>query len=203
MFRYFWMEGKDIPAGVGFGHFTAKHILMLLLCAVFITVLTLWFKKQPLRRQNTFLKILACLMLAGNLVRDLFLLIIGRMSLAYLPLHLCSFSIFVYLLHAFLPESYNDTVMTLNPANGRPVSRSARRDRLCPAAAGHGLRAPVSRLEQLSYSEFHEPAQLSLACSFIGLSGSASGFRPDPSDHTPFLVSVRVSSCVRAAGVAV
>ncbi len=81
MFRYFWMEGKDIPAGVGFGHFTAKHILMLLLCAVFITVLTLWFKKQPLRRQNTFLKILACLMLAGNLVRDLFLLIIGRMSL--------------------------------------------------------------------------------------------------------------------------
>ncbi|HAP72659.1 MAG TPA: hypothetical protein DDX59_04790 [Lachnospiraceae bacterium] len=119
MFRYFWMEGKDIPAGVGFGHFTAKHILMLLLCAVFITVLTLWFKKQPLRRQNTFLKILACLMLAGNLVRDLFLLIIGRMSLGYLPLHLCSFSIFVYLLHAFLPESYNDTVMTLNPANGR------------------------------------------------------------------------------------
>lgn len=119
MFRYFWMEGKDIPAGVGFGHFTAKHILMLLLCAVFITALTLWFKKQLLRRQNTFLKILACLMLAGNLVRDLFLLIIGRMSLAYLPLHLCSFSIFVYLLHAFLPESYNDTVMTLNPANGR------------------------------------------------------------------------------------
>ena len=126
MFRYFWMEGKDIPAGVGFGHFTAKHILMLLLCAVFITVLTLWFKKQPLRRQNTFLKILACLMLAGNLVRDLFLLIIGRMSLGYLPLHLCSFSIFVYLLHAFLPESYNDTANRPASISPRFAKRSAR-----------------------------------------------------------------------------
>lgn len=104
MFRYFWLEGEDLPAGIGFGHFTPLHFLQLFLCFLLCLVLCITFCRCSFRGQTRYLRILALAMLAGNLARDCFLFAIGRMSLAFLPLHLCSFSIFVYLLHAFLPE---------------------------------------------------------------------------------------------------
>jgi|GEM_PF-257645 len=58
------------------------------------------------KREDAFLRILSLLILGGNILRDLFLLSVHRMSIAYLPLHLCSLSIFVYLLYAFLPARH-------------------------------------------------------------------------------------------------
>ena len=110
MFRYFWLERTDLPEGIGFGAFTTQHFAALLACAAGIAVLCLWFfrlnsqgTKQGFERQEKVLRVLAVLMLAGNLGRDIMLTAVGRMSLGYLPLHLCSFSIFVYLFYAFLP----------------------------------------------------------------------------------------------------
>lgn len=108
MSAYFWLEGDDIPAGVGFGHFTPLHFLQLFFCFVLCLVLCLTFWRCSFSGQTKYLKVLAVCMLAGNLARDAFLFSIGRMSLAFLPLHLCSFSIFVYLLHAFLPERQDE-----------------------------------------------------------------------------------------------
>lgn len=103
LFRYFWLEGSDIPAGIGFGLFTWKHFLTLGVCVLGIIFLCRWFLSCSRHGRDIFLKWLSVLMLLGNLARDLFLSVIGRMSVNYLPLHLCSFAIFVYLLYAFLP----------------------------------------------------------------------------------------------------
>lgn len=107
MFRYFWLEGEDVPTGVGFGLFTWQHFAAVLVCAVGVFCLCAVFLRKSARTQAKILKITAILLLIGNLARDLFLSIIGHMSLDYLPLHLCSFAIFVYLVHAFLPETYS------------------------------------------------------------------------------------------------
>lgn len=111
MFRYFWLERTDLPEGVGFGAFTLQHFAALAACAAGIVILCLWFYHLDSRktasgflRQEKALRVIAMLMLAGNIGRDIMLIAVGRMSLGYLPLHLCSFSIFVYLFYAFLPE---------------------------------------------------------------------------------------------------
>ena len=97
--QYFWLEREDLPAGIGFGLFTKQHVFMLLLCAAVILLLV-WLPDTHKRK----LPYMAAALAAGNLLRDIFLMQIGRMSAAYLPLHLCSFSIFIYLLHAFLHD---------------------------------------------------------------------------------------------------
>lgn len=107
MFRYFWLEGRDLELydhAIGFGLFTWKHFAMLAVCVALIAALCRYFLGRTARQQARILKITAVALLLGNLGRDVFLLIRGRMTIGYLPLHLCSFAIFVYLLHAFLPD---------------------------------------------------------------------------------------------------
>lgn len=123
--QYFWLEGSDLPAGIGFGLFTARHFAALTVCCLVMALLCLWFVRLSQHSQALTLRVLAVLLLAGNLVRDLFLLSIHRMSIAYLPLHLCSFSIFVYLLHAFLPET--DRIISTNADLSAPRSHIVRR----------------------------------------------------------------------------
>lgn len=100
------MEGIDLPDGIGFGLFSAKHFAAVALCAVGVVLLLRAFLRRTPDRQLHWLRVTAAALLVGNLARDFFLLCRGRMTLAYLPFHLCSFAIFVYLLHAFLPEAY-------------------------------------------------------------------------------------------------
>lgn len=109
VFDYFWMEGTDLPAGIGFGLFTPEHFCAVAVCMTGVILFLRAFLKRTPPRQNLWLRILAVLLLLGNIARDVFLLIKGRMSAAYLPFHLCSFAIFVYLLYAFMPEKYSDS----------------------------------------------------------------------------------------------
>ena len=103
---YFWKEIHDLPAGIGFGLFSSRHFAAVLCCGFGVAFALGLFLKCSKKRQDVLLKATALSLLAGNLLRDLFLFSVHRMSLAYLPLHLCSFAIFVYLLQAFLPERF-------------------------------------------------------------------------------------------------
>ena len=101
----FLAERRDLPAGAGFGLFTKWHFLALSGCLL----LTAWIlcragKTDPEKRTG-FLRRLSLLLLLGNVLRDLFLLAIGRYGIGYLPLHLCSMAVFVFLGIAFLPEN--------------------------------------------------------------------------------------------------
>lgn len=128
MFRYFWMEGKDLPDGIGFGLFTWKHFLALACCAAGIILLCRCFLKCTWKGQEKFLKWTAVSLLLGNLARDIFLTIRGRMSVDYLPFHLCSFAIFVYLLHAFMPDLYHFISRKKEGHHPRRCQHPARKD---------------------------------------------------------------------------
>lgn len=105
--QYFWKEIHDLPAGIGFGLFSAQHFAALGVCAAGIALYCFLFLRCSRKGQDRILKITSLLLLLGNLLRDLFLICVHRMSTAYLPLHLCSFAIFVYLLQAFLPARFH------------------------------------------------------------------------------------------------
>ena len=103
--KYFWYTYHDLPDGVGFSYFGVKHLTALGVIAVCIVLLCILFRHLTQIGQDRMLKTIAVLTAAGEVIKDSFLLYIGHMSMEYLPLHLCSFAIIVFLVHAFMKES--------------------------------------------------------------------------------------------------
>ena len=103
--QYFWYTYHDLPTGVGFTYFDAKHLTALGLTTAGIFLCCLLYRKMSGKGQVRMQKAVALLTALGELTKDIFLVCIGRMGMEYLPLHLCSLAIAVYLIHAFMPDS--------------------------------------------------------------------------------------------------
>ena len=103
--QYFWYTYHDLPDGVGFSYFGVKHLTALGVIVVCIILCSLLFRRLTETGQDRMLKIIAVLTAGGEVIKDSFLLYVGHMSMEYLPLHLCSFAIIVFLAHAFMKES--------------------------------------------------------------------------------------------------
>ena len=56
-------------------------------------------------------------MVALEVFKDLFLVSVGRFGIGYLPLHVCSIGIFVFMFREYLPVEWN--VITITPVNNR------------------------------------------------------------------------------------
>ncbi len=99
--RYFWKEQADIPAGMGYPLFGAVHILStgITLLLVFCGIKTCLRLEAPGR--NKVLKTIPVLMLFMEIFKDGFLLRVHRFSLGFLPLHVCSIGIFVFLVREY------------------------------------------------------------------------------------------------------
>ena len=103
--EYFWYTYHTLPDGVGFSRFGVEHLTALALVVAVIVACYLAFRRLSAKGQGRMLKTVAVLVAAGEVAKDTFLACVGQMSLEYLPLHLCSFAIFVFLAHAFMPDS--------------------------------------------------------------------------------------------------
>lgn len=109
--EYFWYTYHTLPDGVGFSHFDHKHLTAIALTALGIVICCLIFKHLGEHGQEIMLKVTALSVGAGELARDIFLVCVGRMGMEYLPLHLCSMAIYIYILHAFLkPCRFRDAL---------------------------------------------------------------------------------------------
>lgn len=105
---YFFDTVETVPEGVGFAHYSATHLFWLgLAVAVWVTVSLLYRKADPRRRQLLRYAV-ATLLVADEIFKHVMLLIGGRWITDYLPLHLCSFNIFLITYHAFRPGKATD-----------------------------------------------------------------------------------------------
>ncbi len=101
--EYFWKQQDDIPAGMGYPLFGIAHLLCVAVTLLAAALMVKVFKKMDAGRQKRFLRGIPVFMLFLELFKDGFLLAVGRFGLGYLPLHVCSIGIFVFLLREFLP----------------------------------------------------------------------------------------------------
>ncbi len=62
-----------------------------------------WFSRTEEKRQRRFLKIMPGFMVVMEVFKDLFLVSVHRFGIGYLPLHICSIGIFIFLLRELLP----------------------------------------------------------------------------------------------------
>ncbi len=100
----FWAQEYDLPEGVGFPHFGAVHVASMLVLAVLLFLIVYRFRRLGAAKKERLLRGIPVGMLCMELFKDGYLICVGHFGIGYLPLHLCSFGILVFLLAAYLPE---------------------------------------------------------------------------------------------------
>lgn len=104
MLDYFWKQYSDLPDGLGYERFSAPHIVTLAVIALLTILITRWFGRQPREKQDRILRIIPLLMVLLECCKDAFLLSVHQFGVGYLPLHLCSLGVFVFLLEECSPS---------------------------------------------------------------------------------------------------
>jgi len=98
--HYFWKQYEDLPEGIGYGRFSPEHWVTLAVLALLIIGFVCWFRRQRPERRERIMVSIPFIMLMLECCKDLLLLSQGHFNAGYLPLHLCSLGVFLFLLIA-------------------------------------------------------------------------------------------------------
>lgn len=97
----YWMDTTEtIPNGLGFAHFDALHLSWLGAGAVLCVVCCLIYRRLSPAGRKRMRHAMAAVILAGELCKNLLLVLGGRFLPDYLPLQLCSVNIYIIAFHA-------------------------------------------------------------------------------------------------------
>ena len=98
----FFIYGSELPSDVGYPMFGLVHILWLVAGALLIFLIALLYAKQKSSRGRRRLDIgIGSFLLFLIIIRDIYLLIVGHLSIFELPFHLCSMAGILSFLHCF------------------------------------------------------------------------------------------------------
>lgn len=122
-----WMDSFlstkfTIGEGLGMGAWSLGHIAWLAAGALFIAIMCITFRRSTEAGRRYLLRLVAGLILADEIVKYLITIPTGQWEWSFLPLHLCSLSVFVILAHAIRP---NDAVAEYLYALGLPAALMA------------------------------------------------------------------------------
>lgn len=98
---YFFDTTETIPSGVGFGSYSMVHWIWLGILVATCILMSLLYRRMTEHARQRTRKILALLLIADELVKQIPLILTGRWLPDYLPLHLCSINIFLITWHAW------------------------------------------------------------------------------------------------------
>ena len=102
--QYFWKEQDDIPAGMGYPLFGVIHILSVVITLLFVLCGLKAFLQLGFRNRKKVLKAIPVVMFLMEIFKDCFLIRVHRFGLGFLPLHICSIGIFIFLLREYIPS---------------------------------------------------------------------------------------------------
>lgn len=102
--KYFLDTTETIPEGLGFPHYGFMHIIWLLAFAVLTVINCVLYRRLSGKGKRNWKIIVALLLLADELFKDVMLVIGDRFRPDYLPLHLCSINIILIAVHAWKPS---------------------------------------------------------------------------------------------------
>lgn len=96
---YFWAYETDLPGDVGFSLLSPEHFLWLAFFAVFTFVFCRSHRQKQGARRTAAETAVALIPLIMEILQAIWLIAIGHMTVATLPLHLCDFSVAVLVLY--------------------------------------------------------------------------------------------------------
>lgn len=103
-FQNYFLHKSQLPGNVGFEMFGTVHLIWL--AGIVMTVLGFckFYKMLSQDGRKSCQRKLSLAMLLLEIYKDGVLIATGAFSLKYLPLHLCSMAIFIYMIHSFKPN---------------------------------------------------------------------------------------------------
>lgn len=99
--KFFFTYETGIPDGIGFGLFKPWHLLWLMVCVFLTAVFLFYYAKAGADKRKTAEKILVYSMPGWMMLRILYIIVIKEQLIYELPLHLCSLSGLLCMLHYF------------------------------------------------------------------------------------------------------
>lgn len=102
--EYFWKQQDDLPAGTGYGLFSKPHIISTFVVLVLVATLVILISHIGNDKKERINKTIPVLMLILEIFKDLYLVRVGHFGIGYLPLHVCSIGIFIFLIREYLPS---------------------------------------------------------------------------------------------------
>ena len=109
--KYFMHTTGTVPKGLGFKHFDETHLCWLALFLLLAVALCLLYRRLGETGRRRFRYIMAALIVGNELFKVICLVIGGRYTINYLPLHLCSINIVLIAIHAFRPSKALDNFL--------------------------------------------------------------------------------------------
>ena len=100
---YFWKQQDDIPQGMGYPLFGAAHLISVAITLAFTIFLLAVITRLEDEKRRRIQKFIPGVMVIMEIFKDMFLVSVNRFGIGYLPLHICSIGIFVFLLREYLP----------------------------------------------------------------------------------------------------
>ena len=100
-----------IPDGLGWSHYSATHLIWLAVAVVFVTTVTLLYRRAGDKQRSGIAKALALALIADELFKMVCLFLGGNYTPSYLPLHLCSINIIFIAIHAWRPSALLDNFL--------------------------------------------------------------------------------------------
>lgn len=102
--RYFLDTTETIPDGAGFPQFGALHLIWLCIFVAVTVVCCIRYRRLDEIGKKRWRVVIASLLVADELFKDVMLIIGGRFRPDYLPLHLCSINIILIAVHVWKPS---------------------------------------------------------------------------------------------------
>ncbi len=102
--KYFLDTTGTIPSGVGFAQFGILHFIWLAVFTVLMISNCYLYKRLDTDGRKRWRYIIAVLLVADEIFKDVMLIIGGRFTPEYLPLHLCSINIILIAVHVIKPS---------------------------------------------------------------------------------------------------
>jgi len=103
--EYIWMPEALLPPDAGFTPLGHAHLAVLALLAVLSGLVVAWGCVMDRPGRLRLMRVMAGLMVAMEIAKDLILWRLGAFGVGYLPLHLCSLDMLICLWAAWLPDS--------------------------------------------------------------------------------------------------
>ena len=99
------------PDYVNFTHFSPVHLFSVAIFAAIIIAAMVFYKKLGEKERQKFLYIMSALLIADELFKHICSAATGQWEWEFLPLHLCSFNIFVCVYNSFKRDDLSSEVL--------------------------------------------------------------------------------------------
>lgn len=104
MLKYFFYTQETIPEGMGWEHYSLSHLLWIASSVIAMIIICRHYNRLDKESRMSFRKKFAWSIVAVEVMKAIVIGSVGRYTVDYLPLHLCSINVFVILYHAYRPN---------------------------------------------------------------------------------------------------